>query len=99
MVNEIAGKWQVVLNTPVGERRGVLELKVDGNSLTGSLSDGEHHALIMDGKIRGSELSWSAKIEKPMRLTFKFSARVEKDKISGSARHMLGSATFTGVRA
>ena len=97
-MNDIAGRWQVTLNTPVGVREGVLELKVQGSSLTGSLSDGEHHALISDGKIRGNDLSWSAKIEKPMRLTFKFSARIENGRISGSARHMLGSATFSGVR-
>ena len=98
-MSQIAGKWHVTLNTPVGVRKGVLELKVEGNALTGSLSDGEHHAVISDGKIKGNDLSWSAKIEKPMRLTFKFSARVENNHISGSARHMLGSATFTGVRA
>ncbi|HEY2683882.1 MAG TPA: hypothetical protein VGI93_10270 [Steroidobacteraceae bacterium] len=98
-MDEIAGKWHVTLNTPVGERKGLLELKVNGNSLTGSLSDGEHHALISDGKIKGNQLTWSAKIEKPMRLTLKFSARIENGKISGSARHLLGSATFTGARA
>jgi hypothetical protein len=34
-----------------------------------------------------------------MRLTFKFTAVVDADRISGSARHLLGSATFTGVRS
>jgi hypothetical protein len=97
-VNNISGKWHVTLNTPLGERQGVLELRVQGDSLTGSLSDGEHHAVISEGRVRGNELTWSAKIEKPMRLTLKFSARVENDRISGSARHMLGSATFAGVR-
>jgi hypothetical protein len=93
------GKWNVTLKTPIGERTGVLDLKVDGNKLTGALSDGQHHAPISDGKIDGNRLSWSAKIEKPMRLTFKFSAVVDADRISGSARNLLGSATFAGVRA
>jgi hypothetical protein len=93
------GKWQVTIKTPMGERSGVLELKVEGGKLTGSLSDGERHVPISDGKIDGNRLSWSAKIEKPMRLSLKFSAVVDADRISGSARALLGSATFTGVRA
>jgi hypothetical protein len=93
------GKWNVMIKTPMGNRSGVLELNVEGRKLTGSLSDGEHHVQISDGKADGNQLSWSAKIEKPMRLTFKFSATVEADRISGSARNLLGSATFTGERA
>ncbi len=93
------GKWNVIINTPIGTRTGVLHLEVEGAKLTGSLSDGEHHVLINDGKIEGNRLSWSAKIEKPMRLTFRFSAVVDADRISGSARNLLGSATFSGERA
>jgi hypothetical protein len=92
------GKWNVTIKTPMGNRAGVLELNVEGRKLTGSLSDGEHHVQINDGKIEGNRLSWSAKIEKPMRLTFKFSAVVDADRISGRARNLLGSATFSGVR-
>ena len=92
------GKWNVTIKTPIGVRAGVLELKVEAGKVTGSLSDGEHHVQISDGKINGNQLSWSAKLEKPMRLTFKFNAVVDADRISGSARNLLGSATFSGVK-
>ncbi len=95
----IAGKWHITLQTPLGDKAGVLELKVDGKKLTGSLSDAEHFAAISDGRIDGDRLSWTAQITKPMRMTFKFNALVEADRISGSARHLLGSATFSGTRA
>jgi hypothetical protein len=94
----VQGKWQVTINTPMGERSGVLELQVNGRTLTGSLSDGDHHVAISHGKIEGNELSWQAKITKPMRLSFKFTATVDADRISGAARHMLGTATFSGRR-
>jgi hypothetical protein len=93
------GRWNVTIKTPMGDRSGVLELLVEGNTLTGSLSDGEHHTAISDGRVDGARLSWSAKIQKPMRLSFKFNAVVDADRISGSAKYMLGSATFTGTRA
>jgi hypothetical protein len=94
----VQGKWKITINTPMGERSGVLELLVNGATLSGSLSDGDHHVAISDGKIEGNQLSWQAKITKPMRLSFKFSAIVEQDRISGAARHMLGTATFSGTR-
>jgi hypothetical protein len=95
----VQGKWQVTIKTPMGEKSGVLDLNVEGAVLTGSLSDGAHHIPISDGKIVGNELSWSAKITKPMRMNFKFTATVDADRISGIAKHALGKAAFSGTRA
>jgi hypothetical protein len=92
------GRWHITIKTPMGDKSGVLDLIVSGDTLTGSLSDGEHHVAISDGKVSGDELRWSAKITKPMRMSFKFTAIVEENRISGTARHMLGTATFTGTR-
>ncbi len=94
----VQGKWNITIKTPMGERSGVLELMVDGKTLTGSLSDEEHRVAISDGRIDGNKLSWQAKITKPVRLSFKFTATVEQERISGVARHMLGSASFFGTR-
>ena len=94
----VQGKWNIKLLTPMGEKQGVLELVTSGTILTGSLSDGEHFAAISDGRVDGNRLSWTAKITQPMRLSFKFSAVVEDDTISGAARHLLGKASFTGTR-
>ena len=95
----VQGKWNITLKTPMGDRTGVLELSTVGSTLSGSMTDGKHSALISDGRVDGNRLSWSAKITTPMKLSLKFSAVVDADKISGSARHLLGSATFTGTRA
>jgi hypothetical protein len=95
----VQGKWNITIKTPMGDKSGVLDLKTEGTMLTGSLSDAEHYAAISDGKVQGNKLSWSAKITKPMRMSFKFTATVEADRISGAAKHLLGKATFTGTRA
>jgi hypothetical protein len=99
MTSMVQGKWNITIKTPVGDKSGVLELKTEGTRLTGSLSDADHFAAISDGRVEGNRLSWSAKITKPMRMSFKFTATVEADRISGAARHLLGKATFTGTRA
>jgi len=94
----VQGRWNITIATPMGDKSGVLELRVDGSTVSGSLSDADHHVEISNGKIEGNRLSWHAKITKPMRLSFKFTAVVEENRISGAARHMLGSAPFTGTR-
>jgi hypothetical protein len=95
----IDGKWNISIDTPMGARSGVLELRTSGTTLAGSLSHAEHRAEISDGKVNGNQLTWSAKITQPMRMSFKFTAVVEGDRISGSAKHLLGKARFTGTRA
>jgi hypothetical protein len=95
----VEGKWNITIDTPMGVRSGVLDLSVSGKTLTGSLSDAEHRVVISDGRIEGNQLSWKAKVTKPMRLSFKFTAIVEHDRISGVARHLLGTAAFSGTRA
>jgi hypothetical protein len=95
----VQGMWHITIKTPMGDKSGVLELKAEGTALTGSLSDDTHRIPISDGKVVGNELSWSAKITKPMRMNFKFTATVDADRISGFAKHALGKATFSGTRA
>ena len=95
----VEGRWNITIKTPMGEKSGVLDLKTEGSALTGSMSDADHYADISDGKVQGNQLSWSAKITKPMRMSLKFTATVEADHISGAAKHLLGKATFTGTRA
>lgn len=99
MTDMVQGRWNITIKTPVGDKSGVLELKTEGTRLTGSLSDAEHFAAISDGTVEGNQLRWSAKITKPMRMSLKFTAIVEADRISGAAKHLLGKATFTGTRA
>ena len=95
----VQGKWNITIKTPMGDKSGVLDLKIEGTTLTGSLSDASHHVEISEGKIEGNTLYWSAKITSPMHMKFKFTATVDEDRISGVARHLLGKATFTGTRA
>jgi hypothetical protein len=95
----VQGRWNITIKTPMGDKSGVLDLKIEGSVLTGSMSDADHYAAISDGKVQGNQLSWSAKMTKPMRMSLKFTATVEADRISGAAKHLLGKATFTGTRA
>jgi hypothetical protein len=95
-----SGLWNIIIKTPLGDQSLSLDLQADGSTLTGALAepDGDRVELF-DGKADGNHLSWRAKVKKPMPMTLQFTAVVDGDAISGSAKAMLGSASFTGTRA
>lgn len=99
VLSTMHGRWNITISTPMGDKSGVLDLKAEGATLTGSLSDASYYVEIIDGKVEGNTLCWSAQITSPMRMKFKFTATVEEDRISGVARYLLGKATFTGTRS
>jgi hypothetical protein len=94
----IAGKWTITINTPAGVQTGTLDLAVDGANLTGWVWDERHRVPLSDGTIDGNQLAWSMKVAAKVKFTLKCKATVEGDRITGTAKHMLGSIAFSGVR-
>ena len=78
------GDWDLVVTTPLGERRGVLSLRTEGNTLYGSqMSDG-NSTEIFDGVVDGTALSWKLSITDPVPLTLKFSGSIDGGQLSGT---------------
>ena len=93
------GNWNLVVETPMGERRATLSLKADGGMLTGSqMADGST-AEIFDGTVNGNQLSWKVSISDPMPLTLEFNGSVDGDEVTGSVTlGNFGSSSFSGTR-
>ncbi len=95
----IDGKWEIVINSPLGAQKATLDLASDGATLTGSQSAAQGSGPLENGKVDGNAVSWSAKISSPMPLTLDFNGAVEGDKLSGSVKAgAFGSFPFTGSR-
>jgi hypothetical protein len=93
------GNWAIEVNAPLGVQKFTLAADVQDDVLLGVVSNGENTQEILNGKVDGDEASWDLPIQKPMKVTVAFSATLDGDEISGSARiGALGSAKFTGVR-
>lgn len=96
---DIAGKWEITINSPMGAQKATLDLNVDGTDITGTMTGAQGATDIEDGKIDGDQASWSAKIPSPP-ITLKFTAKVEGDEISGTAAlGAFGNAPFSGKKA
>jgi hypothetical protein len=93
------GDWDLVVTTPLGERRGVLSLRTEGSTLYGSqMSDG-NSTEIFDGVVDGTALSWKLSITDPVPLTLKFSGSIDGDQLSGTVvLGEFGNSMFWGKR-
>jgi hypothetical protein len=93
------GEWELVVTTPLGERRGVLSLKTDGKVLRGrQMADG-NSTEIFDGTADGAALSWKISITDPMPMTLAFSGSIDGDRLTGTvALGEFGNSSFSGTR-
>jgi hypothetical protein len=95
------GNWSLIVVTPLGERRGKLSLKAEGNALSGSqLADDGSAAGIFDGTVNGSEVFWKVSITDPMPMTLEFAGTINEDEIFGTVKlGEFGNSSFSGNRS
>jgi hypothetical protein len=79
-----AGKWNATIEGPQGAFSMLFEFAVDGNNLTGSLSnDFMGTTAISDGTINGDDLSFKLSFETPNgAMTINYKARVNGDEMA-----------------
>jgi hypothetical protein len=93
------GKWNIVIQTPMGPREAVLDLAVQGATFSGT-ANGAMGESAIEGVAEGNRLTWTAKITNPMPLTLAFDVIFTGDNAAGKVKlGMLGDANVTGARA
>src|SRR6201986_641252 len=98
-VMAVDGKWEIVINSPMGAQKATLDLATSGATLTGTQQAAQGSGPLENGKVDGNNLSWSAKISSPMPLTLGFTGAVDGDKLARSVKAgAFGSFPFTGTR-
>ncbi|MEI7790740.1 MAG: hypothetical protein WCJ15_06130 [Alphaproteobacteria bacterium] len=95
----VDGKWEIVINSPLGAQKATLDIATDGTALTGTQQAAQGSGPLENGKVDGNNVAWSAKISSPMPLTLDFIGTVDGDKLSGSVKAgAFGSFPFNGNR-
>ncbi|ABD87096.1 hypothetical protein [Rhodopseudomonas palustris] len=96
----VDGNWNIVMNTPMGDRQATLVLQSAGSTLTGTQSADGDSGAIFDGTVNGDEVAWKLSITNPMPLTLAFTGKVSGDAIEGEMGiGPMGSFPFKGTRA
>lgn len=94
------GTWNTTIDSPMGAQTGVLELKTDGEALSGSISGPQGSMEFSGGTVAGNDLAWKIEMTQPMAMTLEFTATVDGDDLSGLVNlGSFGTAKLKGSRA
>jgi hypothetical protein len=95
----VAGKYECVTRSPMGDQTSILTVEVDGASFSGSNSGPMGNMEITDGTVDGNTISWSSNITVPMPMKLDCTATIEGDALNGTVTAgMFGSFPMTGKR-
>lgn len=96
----VAGTYDIITKTPMGDQKGKFIVNVAGDSFSGSVSSEMMGSMdVTDGKVDGNRLVWKMDMKVPMPMTLDCEATVDGDAISGSVKAgAFGSMALSGTR-
>ncbi|MEA1618215.1 hypothetical protein SOQ14_04720 [Erythrobacter sp. T5W1-R] len=96
----VAGTWNTVVKSPMGDQTGTLTVVVDGDSFSGQMAGGMGSMDVVDGKVAGNTLTWKMNMVVPMPMTLDCEATVDGDTITGAVNAgAFGAMPLSGTRA
>lgn len=95
----VAGTYECVTKTPMGDQKSDVTIVVDGDTFTGSNVGAMGSMDLENGKVDGNKLTWSMKMTVPMPMTLEGEATVDGDTITGGVKAgAFGTFPMTGTR-
>ncbi|WP_374531403.1 hypothetical protein [Novosphingobium sp.] len=95
----VAGTYECVTKTPMGDQKSDVTIVVDGGTFTGSNVGAMGSMELENGKVDGNKLTWSMKMTVPMPMTLEGEATVDGDTLTGSVKAgAFGTFPMNGTR-
>ena len=95
----LAGTYECITKTPMGDQKSDVTINVDGDTFTGSNVGAMGSMELEDGKVDGNKLTWSMKMTVPMPMTLEGEATVDGDTLTGSVKAgAFGTFPMNGTR-
>ena len=95
----VAGTYECITKTPMGDQKSDVTINVDGDTFTGSNVGAMGSMDLEDGKVDGNTLTWSMKMTVPMPMTLEGTATIEGDTLTGSVKAgAFGTFPMSGTR-
>ena len=96
----VAGTYDCVTKTPMGDQKSKFTVTVDGDTFTGQQAGAMGSMDVVDGKVDGNTLTWKMSMTVPMPMTLTGEATVEGDAITGTVdAGAFGKMPLSGTRA
>jgi hypothetical protein len=95
----VAGSYECVVKSPMGDQKSILTVNVDGDSWSGTNAGAQGSLECENGKVDGNTITWTMDMKVPMPMTLEGTATVDGDTITGSVKAgMFGSMAMSGTR-
>ena len=95
----VAGTYEVVTKTPMGDQKSDFTVVVDGDTFTGTNAGAMGSMEMEGGKVDGNTLRWTMKMTVPMPMTLEGEATVDGDTITGGVKAgAFGTFAMSGTR-
>ena len=95
----VAGTYECVTKTPMGDQKSDVTINVDGDTFTGTNVGAMGSMDLEGGKVDGNKLTWSMKMTVPMPMTLEGEATVDGDTLTGSVKAgAFGTFPMNGTR-
>lgn len=95
----IDGTYKVAGEAKGVSIEGTIDVKTDGNTLTGTAHLHNAEMPLEDGKVNGNDFTCNVVAPTPMgNMKFKVEGTVDGDKVTGTLKALLVKASFTGER-
>ncbi len=97
-MSAIAGTWDCVSSTPMGEQKSVMALRCDGAAVTGTVTTDLETVEITEGQFDGRTFTWKMKITEPFKMSMSGEVVVDGDAFAGGVGAFLGKSDMRGTR-
>ncbi len=95
----VAGTYDCVIKSPMGDQKSKFTVTVDGNSFTGMMAGGMGSMEVADGKVSGNTLTWKMNMTVPMPMTLDCDAAIDGAAIVGTVKAgAFGAFPLSGTR-
>jgi len=99
-MSNVAGKWDCLVKSPLGEQKSVLTVVDNGDgTFTGDNTGATGSLACLDGKIDGDTLTWKMDMKVPMPIMLDAKATIDGDTLTGGVTAgPFGTSPMSGTR-
>ena len=98
-MSRIDGKWDCINKTPMGDQLSVMDLKSDGDIVTGTSTNMMGTIDVTHGKLEGNTFTWQMDMTAPFPMKLKGEVEVDGDSMQGTvAAGFFGKSAISGKR-
>ena len=95
----LAGTWQITMDTPIGTQKFTWDLAADGNGWRGTMNAATGTSELSNVQVGGGNIACKARVTTPLgAVDVTFEGVVTDDRIGGTCRTQFGNFQFSGER-